>query len=142
MSKIIDLRADELVLVKDRETTNPRCNFTGVQISFMGARKQHKIFRVALDMIVQRVRDRDYGCGMLDVTGPKLFRRALNTTRPHFRMELEQSPTKNEILWMYPGQFQGEIAIVTKSADHDQVIEKTDETSYVNLYKWRAIYKD
>ena len=141
-NQIIDLRADELVLVKDRESNNPRCDFTGVQISFMAARKQQKVFRVALDMILQRVRDRDYGCGMLDVTGPKLFRRALETTRPHFRMELEQSASKNEILWMHPGEFAGQVAIVTKSADHDQVIGKTDENSYVNLYKWRAIFKD
>ena len=49
---------------------------------------------------------------------------------------------KNEILWMQPGEFAGDVAIVTKTDDHDKLIGKTNENSYVNLYKWRAIFHD
>ena len=77
---------------------------------------------------------------MLDVTGPKLFRRALEQSRQRYRLKLEQTNDKL-LVFMRPGDREGEIAIRTKLPNHDVILGKTSENSYVDLYKWGSIYK-
>jgi mannosyltransferase OCH1-like enzyme len=75
---------DALVLVDDWGT--------GVQISFMIARRNQPVFRKAIEMIVDNVEQREYGRHFLDVTGPWLFKRALDaTTEQIYRMPFYQS---------------------------------------------------
>jgi mannosyltransferase OCH1-like enzyme len=51
--------------------------YEGIQISFMVSRPRQPVFKRAIEMIVDNVRNKYYGNSYLDVTGPALFYRAL-----------------------------------------------------------------
>jgi len=139
LDELVGRGVDELVVVKDFSFTNRRCNWSGIQTSFLAARPNLKVFEIALNMINARVKARDYGCDVLDVTGPKLFRRALEQSRQQYRLELEQT-NDNLLVYMRPGDRAGEIAVRTKLPDHDAILGNTNENSYVELYNRGSVY--
>lgn len=139
LDELVGRSVDELVVVKDFSFNNRRCNWPGIQISFLAARSNLKVFEVALKMIKARVKARDYGCGALDVTGPRLFRRALEQSRQKYRLELEQT-NDNFLVYMRPGDRAGEIAVRTKLPDHDAILGKTSANSYVEQYNRGIVY--
>ena len=131
---VIDTDRDALVLVCDL----PYEGRVGVQIAFMAASPNHPIFKVAIDMVVEMIEGMDYGSHVLDVTGPHLFRRALERLRSisdvEFRMELCQANPYFYANFKRPDK----PVIITKDKSHTDIIR--NETHYSVLYAKRDVF--
>lgn len=68
---IIDYKKDSLVLVNDRRDE-------GIYNAFMASTAQHPVIRRMLDDCMAMIRNREYGSGCLDITGPNACMRSFN----------------------------------------------------------------
>jgi len=71
LSEIIDNKKDNLVLVQDRYRRE--CKRSGIQISFMAAVPNLLIYNIAIEQIINNVKNKFYGESTLHPTGPILF---------------------------------------------------------------------
>ena len=128
---------DNLVLVRDLYNDT---GSQGIQIAFMAAVPKLEVYKLAIEKIVENVKNQFYGISYLQVTGPALFRECVEklggVDALKIRMELEQYNSK---YYTYIGE--REPIVNTKLVNHDKTIKKNKNTSYANLWKNKNIYK-
>jgi mannosyltransferase OCH1-like enzyme len=88
ISSLIDHEKNDLVLVDDM--AHPTIPNPGIQISFMAAIPNHPVYKKAIEMAVETIKNKEYGVDQLDVMGPKSFRRVVNITNTKYRVDLIQ----------------------------------------------------
>ena len=134
LDAMVDRARDELVIVRDLEHEG----HAGVQVSFIAAVAGLAVFRTAIDRLVENVERRDYGESFLAVTGPRLFRWALDRhPEQRCREELEQSGPAF-IVWRHhpPAASRSRAAIHTKALPECSVASGR----YAILWQHRAIF--
>jgi len=133
LDQLIDRNHDRLVLVKDRLV--PLCMHHGIQISFMAAVPKLPVFMDAINMIVDNVKNKNYGCNPSAVTGPNLFRTALDRSSIPFRLELVQKGSAIKRI------DNGKLVIKTKLANHNKIIKKNIKNNYVIRWLLHNVFK-
>lgn len=78
LNTIIDYNKDTLVLGDDFKYEEH--NFKGIQINFIATIPNQSIFMNCINQIIKNCLNQYYGKTQLDVTGPILFRKILNST--------------------------------------------------------------
>jgi len=88
ISSLIDHEKNDLVLVNDM--AHPTIPDPGIQISFMAAIPNHPVYKKAIEMAVETIKNKEYGIDELDVMGPKFFKRVVDITNTKYRVDLIQ----------------------------------------------------
>ena len=137
IKKIVDLKADKLVLVRDRVMNPHKSN--GIQISFLAGIKGLSIFKDCIDQIVSNVENKYYGETSLDPSGPYLFRKVFQNYTDSYRLELEGDKYgKTYIRDIRTGK----IFILNKLPNHNALIGNTKINHYSYLWDNKDIYYD
>ena len=134
ISSLVD-PLDELVLVRDWNALSKNCLFDGVEISFIAAAPRAQVFDDALRRARENIAKRAYASDVLDITGAKLFRRALEATKPNYRLELQRR-SDGTITFITSG-----LLAIVKLANHDALLKRPPESSHVALYRSRKLYQ-
>lgn len=134
LDELIDFEKDELVTAADR--VHPGCGIQGIQIAFMAAVPRLPVFRTAINMIVKNVSAKRYGCSPLSVTGPVMFKRALDMhPATNTRIEIEQATFK-EYKYIAPPH---RVVIIGRADNHRKVLTSAH---YSKLWKNRRVFED
>ncbi len=137
LTKFIDLEKDELVIVRDYKNENQTTN--GLLNGFIASTKGNPIFKTVIDYIVQKVNTKDYGINSLDISGPYAFRRALQTYKGQYRLELELDPFDYKSIRNIRT---GKKILVTKLPNHNELIGKNKKTNYHEIWLRGEVYRD
>lgn len=111
---------------------------TGVYNAFMVCKPGNKLLLEAINMIVQNVKNKFYGDGFLDPTGPKLLAKviSINDTRVDLKhLELENNNNKRVII------FKNTIILTSYNGHIDDRIKCSKIPHYSILWKDKQIYK-
>ena len=96
LDEIIDFKNDELFLVDDRPVG--KYNMAGIQISFMAAKPNNKLFHKCIRQIVKNTKNKIIGDTPFELTGPHLCRRKLNECLkddPNFKHRIDYKFSKD-----------------------------------------------
>ena len=147
LDELISFEKDQLVLCDD--IPQKPYKFGGVQISFMAAAPNLDIYKKCIDTIVLYCKNKTYQKNPLDITGPYLFKRILNTTDINYRMELSQIRDKAGIRDEYLvlkkfAECNKSAAIKTKLDNHTTLIYKSNTpiNYYDALWYMNNVYKE
>lgn len=93
LENFIDVKNDNLVLVKDRNLTNLigdeiGKSVEGIQISFMASRPNNKIYLNAINEIIKNCENNYYGGTAMSPTGPQLFHKMVEKYDGEYRIDL------------------------------------------------------
>lgn len=124
LDTLIDFEKDTLVLTRDRYDV--KCNLEGIQIAFMAAVPKLPVFKTAIDMIVYNSSNMLYSCSPLALTGPVLFRRALDKHDDiPYRMDIQQD-YRNKYTFIKNRKK----AVETKASNHGEVLNSKHYSTY------------
>lgn len=118
LDQLVDFERDRLVLSCGLYSI--LCQTQSIEIAFMAAVPKLPVFRTAIDMVLRNVKNEVYSCNPLAMTGPLLFRRALDEHQDiPYRMEIEQK-IDNKYVFMDDST---KIAIIPHGKNHRKAIK-------------------
>ena len=141
LEQIIDFKNDKLFLVDDRPVG--KYKMAGIQISFMAAKPNNKLYHKCIRQIVKNTQNKIIGDTPFEVTGPHLCRRKLNECLkddPNFKHRIDYKFSNDG--YYYENKKTGEKIGKYKSIGKpklDKLLNK-DTKYYLDMWGKKDIY--
>ncbi len=125
----------ELFLVRDRIVLP--YSYPGIQISLMAAKPGLKVFKAAINKIINNVRNRYYGKNSLDVTGPYLFRKVFEEYKDNINYQMILEETGSNLVFIEQPH---SVLVTNKLPSINQILKRNRSSSYGRLWYTKRVY--